>query len=119
MRFLLIMHMNPGIWESLSEDQHNEVFQGHGDFMKLVSESGEMVETKAFADPSRTKTVRVRDGVTQAVDGPFVGGDSFVCGYYLVDVADEARAVELAGLIPDAKYTAVEVRPIIHEAGPA
>jgi hypothetical protein len=119
MRFLLIMHMNPVIWESLSEDQQNEVFQGHGDFMKLVSESGEMVETKAVADPSRTKTVRVRDGVAQAVDGPVVEADSFVCGYYLVDVADEARAVELAALIPDARYTAIEVRPVIHEAGAA
>jgi hypothetical protein len=119
MRFQLIMHMNPAIWNSLTQDQHNEVFQGHGDFMKLVSESGEMVETRALADPGSTKTVRVRDGVAHTTAGPFTESDAFVCGCYLVDVADEARAVELAALIPDAKYTGIEVRPVIHEAGPA
>jgi hypothetical protein len=119
MKFLLIMHMNPTLWEGLTEDQQNEVFQGHGDFHKLISESGEMIETKALADPGRTRTVRVRDGVASTEEGPFVESEAFLCGYYVVDVADEARAVELAAQIPDAKYTAIEVRPVVHEAGPA
>jgi hypothetical protein len=48
-----------------------------------------------------------------------VASEAFLCGYYVVDVADEARAVELAARIPDAKHTAIEVRPVVHEAGPA
>jgi hypothetical protein len=114
-----MMHMDPAIWNSLTEDQRSEVFQGHGDLFKLLTESGELVETKALADPGSTKTVRVRDGVTRTTEGPFTESEAFLCGYYVVDVADEARAVELAALIPDAKYTGIEVRPVVHEAGPA
>jgi len=116
MKFLLMMHMSPAVWESLTEDQRNEVFEGHGDFMKLASESGEMVETKAIAEAGVTKTVRVREGKVEATTGPLVESETFLCGYYLVDVADEERAIELAALIPDAKHTAIEVRPVVHEA---
>src|SRR5438067_7063349 len=116
MKFLLMMHMSPAVWESLTEDQRNEVFEGHGDFMKLASESGEMVETKAIAEAGVTKTVRVREGKVEATTGPLVESETFLCGYYLVDVADEERAIELAALIPDAKHTAIEVRPVLYEA---
>ena len=29
MKYLLLIHMNPQTWESLSEAEHNEVFTGH------------------------------------------------------------------------------------------
>jgi hypothetical protein len=37
----------------------------------------------------------------------------------VVDCATEERAVELAAKIPDARHAAVEVRPVVHEVGPA
>ena len=118
MKYLLMMYMNPETWESLSEDDRNAVFQGHDDFLKVIVESGEMVGTKALADPSESTTVRVRGGVPATTDGPYIEAKEFLCGYYVVDVASRERATELAALIPDARHTAVEVREVVHEAGP-
>ena len=115
MRYLLTLHMNPALWDTLTDDQKNAVYEGHGAFIALVTESGEMVETKALAEPRETKTVQVRDGVPHTKDGGFVESDAFLCGYYVVDVESEERAVELAARIPDAQYTAVEVRKVVHE----
>ncbi|WP_284744600.1 YciI family protein [Amycolatopsis sp. RTGN1] len=115
MRYLLTLHMNPTLWATLTDDQKNGVYEGHGAFIKHVTETGEMVETKALAEPAETKTVRVQDGVTQVQESAFVESEAFLCGYYVVDVETEARAVELAAMIPDAQYTAVEARKIIHE----
>lgn len=115
MRYLLTLHMNPALWETLTDDQKNGVYEGHGDFIKHVTETGEMVETKALAEPGETKTVQVRGGVAQTKTGGYVESEAFLCGYYVVDVESEARAVELAAKIPDAQYTAVEVRKIVHE----
>ncbi|MGW3966342.1 YciI family protein [Amycolatopsis sp. NPDC005003] len=115
MRYLLTLHMNPTLWGTLTDDQKNGVFEGHGDFIKLVTESGEMVETKALAEAAETKTIQVKNGVVQTKEGGFVEAESFLCGYYVVDVESEARAVELAAKIPDAQYTAVEVRKVVHE----
>jgi hypothetical protein len=114
-RYLLTLHMNPTLWATLTDDQKNGVYEGHGDFIKLTTDTGEMVETKAFAEPAETRTVRVEDGVPQVQAGTFIESEAFLCGYYIVDVETEERAVELAAMIPDARYTAVEVRKIIHE----
>ena len=115
MRYLLTLHMNPTLWATLTDEQKNAVYEGHGAFIQLVTESGEMVETKALAEPGQTKTVQVKDGVAHTKTGGFVESDTFLCGYYVVDVESEARAVELAAKIPDAQYTAVEVRQVVHE----
>jgi hypothetical protein len=115
MRYLLTLHMNPTLWATLTDDQKNAVYEGHGAFIKLVTESGEMVETKALAEPTETKTIQVKNGVAQTKTGGFVESEAFLCGYYVVDVDSEERAVELAAKIPDAAYTAVEVRRVVHE----
>ncbi|MEV6446148.1 YciI family protein [Amycolatopsis sp. NPDC051716] len=115
MRYLLTLHMNPTLWATLTDEQKNGVYEGHGAFIQLITESGEMVETKALAEPGETKTVQVKDGVAHTKTGGFVESDAFLCGYYVVDVESEARAVELAAKIPDARYTAVEVRQVVHE----
>jgi hypothetical protein len=114
-RYLLTLHMNPTLWATLTDDQKNAVYEGHGAFIELITGSGEMVETKALAEPGETKTVQVKNGLPYTKDGAFVESEAFLCGYYVVDVESEARAVELAGKIPDAEYTAVEVRQVVHE----
>jgi hypothetical protein len=114
-RYLLTLHMNPTLWATLTDDQKNGVYEGHGAFIELITGTGEMVETKALAEPSETKTVRVEGGATQVQKSAFVESEAFLCGYYVVDVETEERAVELAAMIPDAQYTAVEVRKIVHE----
>lgn len=119
MKFLLTLHMDPVVWDALADAQKNEVYEGHMAFIKLTSETGEMVETKALAEPGATKTVRVREGAALTAEGPYAAGKAFLCGYYVVDVESEERAVELAAQIPDARYTGVEVRAVIHEAGPS
>jgi hypothetical protein len=61
--------------------------------------------------------VRVRDGATHVTDGPFVEAKEFLAGYYIVDCETVERANELAARIPDARFTAVEVRPVMESSG--
>jgi hypothetical protein len=92
------------------------VFSGHEAFQREITGSGEYIETKAWGEPSDSARVRVRGGATSVTE---VAADEFACGYYLVECASRERAIELAAKIPDALHTAVEVRPIAHESGPA
>ena len=119
MKFLLIMHNNPAVWESLTESERDEVMTGHGDFIKTIQQSGEMIVTQALADPSNTVVVRVRGGVPVVTDGPYLEAKEFLGGYYLVDVASRERAIQLAALIPDARFEGlgIEVRPVMFSAG--
>jgi hypothetical protein len=115
---MLLIYMNPTTWESLSEDEHDEVFRGHAEFQKTILASGEMISTEALADPSNSAVVRVRDGAPAVTDGPFLESKEFFCGYYLVDCASKERAIELAAMIPDARFSAMEVRPLMSKGVP-
>ena len=119
MKFLLLMHMNPTVWEALTEDERNEVMTGHGEFMDTVTKSGEMILTQALADPSQSAVVRVRDGERLVTDGPYLEAKEYLGGYYLVDVENRERALELAAMIPDAKVPGmgIEVRQIMFDNG--
>jgi hypothetical protein len=119
MKFLLIMHINPKILDALTEEERNLVGEGHGEFMEKIRASGEMIETNALADPSKSAVVKARDGVPAVTDGPFAESKEFVGGYYLVDCESRERALELAAMIPDTRIEglAVEVRPVMFSAG--
>ena len=117
MRYLLMIYMNPTVFETLSEEEQAAVMDAHGEFQKPIRESGELVGFAALADPSNSKTVRVRDDVAAVTDGPYVEAKEFLAGFYVVDCETVERANELAAMIPDARFTAVEVRPVMDEAG--
>jgi hypothetical protein len=57
-------------------------------------------------------SVRVRNTKRATTDGPFAETKEVLGGYYIVDVKDLDRAVELAGKIPDSRTGVVEVRPV-------
>lgn len=119
MKYLLIMQLNPAAMEALTQAQQQEIQSGHGAFMEAVTASGEFVGTQALADPSRSSVVGLRDGATTVTDGPFAEAKEYMGGFYVLDVESEARAHELARMIPDTRFDgfAVEVRPVIFSAG--
>jgi hypothetical protein len=115
MKFLLAMHMNPDIWDGLPEAEKDEVMTGHGEFIRRIRESGELVSTQALGGPEQSAVVRVTDGVAAVTDGPFIESKEFFAGYYLVECASRERACEVAAMIPDAKIKGlgIEVRPVV------
>ncbi|MGW4529628.1 YciI family protein [Nocardia sp. NPDC004340] len=117
MKFLLIMHNNPQIWDALTEEERQKVMSGHGAFMEAVTKSGEMISTAVLADPSQSAVVRVRGGVPAVTDGPYLEAKEYLGGYYMVECGSRERALELAALIPDAgvEGLGIEVRQIIFE----
>jgi hypothetical protein len=116
-KYMLLIYVNPATLEALSEEERDAIFRDHDEFQKLTTESGELLGTKALADPPNTATVRVRDGVPVVTDGPYLEAKEHFAGYYLVDCESRQRAIELAALLPDAKYSAMEVRAVMHETG--
>jgi hypothetical protein len=117
---MLIMQFNPAAFDALTEEQQNEIMNGHGAFMKTIKDSGEMVGTDALAEPGQSAVVRVRDGVPVVTDGPYLEAKEFMGGYYIVDCESRERALELAAMIPDAgvEGLGIEVRPIVFSTGP-
>jgi hypothetical protein len=114
-KYVILMQVDPAVLEQLTEEQQQLIGDGHAAFMAATKENGEFIATQALADPSRSKVVRSTGGRPEVTDGPFVEAKEFMGGFYLLDVEDEARVVELAKQIPDASIPglALEIRPVV------
>jgi len=77
-----------------------------------------MRKAGVWAGGARLKTtkhgarVRVRDGKSVVLDGPYVDAKEQLAGYYLIDVPTLEEAVSWAARCPAAKYGTMDVRPL-------
>jgi hypothetical protein len=117
MKYMLLIYNNPATLAAMRPEELQELMGDVDSMMKELNESGELIGGEALADPSNTKTVRVRDGAPAITDGPFVEAKEQFAGYLIVDCDREERALEIAARWPDAKQWAMEVRPIMNSTG--
>jgi hypothetical protein len=82
------------------------------EYAQQVARSGRMVAAEALQPVATAKTVRVRDGQSTIVDGPFAETKEQLAGFYLVEAADIDEALAVAAAIPAARVGSVEVRPV-------
>jgi hypothetical protein len=61
---------------------------------------------------SEATTVRLRNGETLVLDGPFAETKEQVAGFDVIDCADLDEAIEIASKHPCAGLGTVEVRPL-------
>jgi hypothetical protein len=80
---------------------------------KDLRESGELVDAQGLADGSQAKTVRIKNGIPVATDGPYAESKESLVGYWIVDVDSEARVIEIASRIVDYVKAPIEVRQVM------
>ncbi|MGE0056495.1 MAG: YciI family protein [Dehalococcoidia bacterium] len=79
----------------------------------LQAESGVRIAGEALYPVGTAKTVRIRDGKNITSDGPFAETKEQLGGFYLLDVENEAAALEWAAKIPSVYDGSVEVRQVM------
>lgn len=83
------------------------------DLYRNLRESGVMVGVGRLRSVRTATSVRVRDGGTEIVDGPFAVTKERLAGYYILDCADLDQALKLAAQMPGARTGTIEVRPVL------
>jgi hypothetical protein len=119
MKFLISMHINPAVLDSLSDEEMAAIGDGHRRFLTSLKESGELMTTQALVDPSQAAVVSVQGHQLVVTDGPFLEAKEYLGGFYLIDCENKERAIELASQIPDAAIEGlgVEVRQVMFAEG--
>lgn len=83
MKYLLMIYTNQENWGhpsflgtpqalAMSDGERAELSAQFEALLTEITESGELVAGVPLADPSTTKTARVRSGVPATTDGPFL-----------------------------------------------
>jgi hypothetical protein len=111
-KFLLQIYTAPSTLPSTPAEGETLINE-YNAFTQSIVESGELVAGEQVDRPHNAVSVRVRSGSTSTTPGPFAETPEQLGGFYVVDVKDIDRAIELAARIPNARTGTVEVRPII------
>ena len=80
---------------------------------RSLREAGLLVGVKRLRSGESATSVRVREGATEIIDGPFAVTKEVLAGYYILDCADLDEALKHAARIPAAGWGTVEVRPVV------
>jgi hypothetical protein len=109
-KYLLTIHDDESGWATLAPEDAAKAIQAYREYSEAVSNAGVFVAGEGLQPSMTAKTVRA-GGVT---DGPFAETKEQLGGFYLVEVKDEAEALEWAAKIPSVVHMggAVEVRPV-------
>ncbi len=127
MKFVILIHSNPQPWGHPTGD-YNAEFQAlpaeerermDAEFEALLTDltsSGELVTGEALGDPASAAIYRWRDGAPIATDGPYAESKEQFAGFFMIDVADRARAEEIAVRFAGPGDT-IELRPAMWPGG--
>src|SRR2546430_80286 len=108
---MLLIYSNPAGWDAMPEADVERLIRDHAAFRRGLEESGELVYSDGLVDPVNARTVRVRAGVPDVTDGPFVETKEQLGGFDVIECDSLDEAIALAARHPVARVGSIEVRP--------
>ena len=83
----------------------------HLEFNDGLLTAGQFIEAEALEPGGAATCVRMRQGKSTVVDGPYAETKEQVAGFYLIEARDLNEAIQVAAQIPSAALGTIEVRP--------
>ncbi len=113
MQYILLIYSNEAEAANVPQEVREAGMAEWFSYTKNLQDAGHYVAGDALDPTNKAHSVRLRDGERVITDGPFAETTEQLGGYYIVDVPDEATAIEWAAKCPGAKFGTMEVRPIM------
>ena len=112
MQYLLLIYGNEAGMQSASKADMEQMMAAYGAYTQAMKTAGVMVGSNRLKPTGSASTVRITDGKTKVLDGPYAETKEQLGGYYLIEVPDLDTALSWAARCPGASHGSMEVRPI-------
>ena len=93
MQYLLMIHNDEKTILGSSKEQTETRLAAYGAYMKAMSEAGVSLGGQRLRPTSTATTVRVKNGKTQVLNGPYAEVREQLGGYFLIDAPDLDAAI--------------------------
>ena len=113
MQYMLLIYGDESARAHASKEQMSQMFAAYGAYTEAMKKAGVFKAGDPLEAASTATTVRVSDGKTKVLNGPYVESKEQLGGYYLIEAADLDSALSWAARCPGAQFGAIEVRPIM------
>lgn len=112
MKYLLLIYNNEAAAQAASKAETDQIVAAYGAYTEAVTRAGILAGSNRLQRSTAATTVRVANGKTQVLDGPYAETKEQLAGYYMIDVPDLDAALSWAARCSGASHGVVEVRPI-------
>lgn len=112
MQYLLMLYSKEAHWATMTPDQQEQGMAAYKAYTEALKKAGVLAGSNRLRPTSTATTIRIEDGKSQVLDGPYVDSKEQLGGYYLIEVADLDAALSWAARCPGASHGSIEVRPV-------
>ena len=112
MQYMLLAYADHNVFAKMTPEEQKQGYGAYQSFMEALKKAGAYEASGRLQPTSTATTVRVANGKTQVLNGPYMETKEQLGGYFLIDVADLDAAISWAARCPASSHGIVEVRPI-------
>jgi hypothetical protein len=112
MKFLVLIYCDAELLEELPAEEFDRRMRGcirHADELRA---QGSLLDSQQLEPPATARTLRVRDGRSRIVEGPFAETRVVRAGLNRRAAQDMDEAMRIAATFPWARTGSIEVRPV-------
>jgi hypothetical protein len=109
MRYMMLIHHDD---VALNAAQSRELGADYAAFNQALAKANGGEAGVRLQPSSSATTVRVRDGKTDVLDGPYADTKEQLAGYFFIEAEDLDEAIAWAQRCPSSRYGAIEIRPV-------
>jgi hypothetical protein len=117
-KYMLLICRDEQVWDRLSLTDRQQVYADTLAVSEELTARGQYLGGFPLHPSPSATSVRVRDGKRLVTDGPFAETREQLGGYMIIDVKDLDEAISIAGRLPLARTSTIEIRPV-REGAPA
>ena len=112
MKYLVMIYSSEAEEAKMKPEDIGNVMQAYGAYTEALMKAGVMQAAERLRPTTDATSVRVRNGKTEVLNGPYAETREQLGGYYLIDVPDLDAALSWAARCPTSAHGTIEVRPI-------
>jgi hypothetical protein len=112
MKYMFLIYLDESRFAEMSQAERDSFGNGMLEYDDSLRASGHYIMGEPLKAPHEAVTLRKRDGMLSATDGPFMETKEHLSGFILVDARDLNDAIRLAEAMPLVTVGSIEVRPL-------
>ncbi len=112
MQYILMDYVSESGWPTLTKAEQEHWLGAYKAYMEAMTKAGVLKSSSGLKPSSAATTVRVENGKTQVLDGPYADTKEQLGGFHIIEAPDLDTAISWAARSPTAIHGIVEVRPL-------
>ncbi len=112
MKYMLLLYSSEGTFQAMPAADRERAVAAYHAYTEAVTKAGARIASDRLRPSAEATTVRIADGKTTVLNGPYAETKEQLGGFYMIDVLDLDAALAWAARCPGASHGVVEVRPV-------